>query len=170
MRFINTKRGIFNTPHISNPGNGELRCACHAGGSSLFSLSRFLFTLIPFAFLSLGFISCARGTYPVVSKVLSVPLPPLSDSVYVTYKTDSLVVGTHAHLADTVVRIEYLPAVNRFFYRIKRDTVLVPVSDTVFLKSTIQPEGEGVGWYVYFGAGGLVVLMLFMGLTFRRTA
>ncbi|MHC1736626.1 MAG: hypothetical protein AB9882_01295 [Ignavibacteriaceae bacterium] len=94
----------------------------------------------PFLFyLSLSLFSCASD-YPVVQRVVTVPLPVLADSVNVVYKTDTLILGTHAHMNDTVVRIEYLPGKDKFFYRIKQDTLFIPVSDTIYLTKFLKPK------------------------------
>ena len=116
-----------------------------------FFITLFLCSTIPLFLFS----SCAT-VYPVIQRVVEVPLPVLADSVNVVYKTDTLILGTHAHMNDTVVRIEYLPGKDKFFYRIKQDTLFIPVSDTVYLTKFLKPNNTP---YYYIFAGVLIFLL-----------
>jgi len=122
------------------------------------------FPLSLFSFLSLYLFSSCATDYPVIQRVVAVPLPVLSDSVNVVYKTDTLILGTHAHMNDTVVRIEYLPGKDKFFYRIKQDTLFIPVSDTVYLTKFLKPDNTTF----YFIIGGVLIFLIFLWLLYPK--
>jgi len=117
--------------------------------------------------LSLLFYSCATE-YPVVNRIVKVPLPQLTDSLNVIYKTDTLILATHSHMTDTVVRIEYLPGLEKFFYRIKQDTLFVPSYDTIFLTKYFQSPSGNFKWY-YYAIAGLIILFLLYNTTRTRS-
>jgi len=111
-----------------------------------------------FLLLSLFFSACS-SEYPVVNRIVKVPLPQLSDSLNVVYKTDTLILATHTHMRDTLVRIEYLPGIDKFFYRIRQDTLIVPSYDTIYLAKYFQTQSTDYKWYF---VAFVVITLLFL--------
>ena len=106
-------------------------------------------------------LSCS-SQYPVLSRVIPVAVPVSSDSLMVTYKTDTVIVATHTHLTDTIAKIEYFPQLAKFFYKIKNDTIFVPFSDTVFVPKLLEPPNPDYTLYIFaFFFVLLVFLVLF---------
>ena len=124
------------------------------------------FPLYLFSFLSLYLFSSCASDYPVIQRVVAVPLPVLADSVNVVYKTDTLILGTHAHMNDTVVRIEYLPGKDKFFYQIKQDTLYIPVSDTIYLTKFLKPESNNILYYLI--PAGVIIFLLSLWLLYPK--
>jgi len=120
-------------------------------------MTKFFYSFL-FPLSSLLFLSCATE-YPVINRIVKVPLPQLSDSLNVIYKTDTLILATHTHMTDTVVRIEYIPGIDKFFYRIKQDTLFVPSYDTIFLTKYFQSQSTDYKWYF---AAFIVITLLFL--------
>jgi len=110
----------------------------------------FAFTFaLTFAFTSALFPGCATQ-YPVYKHVIPVPVPEVSDSLRVSQKTDTVVIANHTHGIDTLVLIKYFPTKEKFFYRIKRDTLFIPFSDTVYRKEFIEKD-SGSNFYLITG-------------------
>ncbi|MHC1738971.1 MAG: hypothetical protein AB9882_13275 [Ignavibacteriaceae bacterium] len=109
------------------------------------------------------FSSCSPQEIYLAGRVIPVPLPPVSDTVRVTHTSDTLITGVHSHLADTVAVIKYFPGKEKFFYRVRLDTVYVQVRDTLYRE---LPAKELPFEYRKWLLWGLVTLVL-TGLFYR---
>lgn len=122
-----------------------------------------LYRYVIFPFMFFLFASCTPQTLVTSGRVIPVSLPPVSDSVSVTFKSDSLVAGVHAHLTDTVAVIKYFPGKEKFFYKVRLDTVYLQVRDTILME---LPAGKKSFDYTKWIIPGIVTLLL-TGLFYR---
>lgn len=123
------------------------------------SLPLILLTFLSF-FLLTSFSSCSTH-YPVISRVIPVPVPESSDTLSVVYLSDTIVVAAHTHLTDTVVKIEYFPRLQKIFYKLKNDTIFIPFSDTVFIPKLLEPPNPNYTLYIF---AFFFVLLVFLVL------
>lgn len=119
------------------------------------------YVIFPFMFLFL--FSCSPQEIYLAGRVIPVSLPPVSDTIRVTHTSDTLITGVHSHLTDTVAVIKYFPGKEKFFYKVRMDTVYVQVRDTLYRELPAKKlPFEYRKWFLW----GLVTLVV-TGLLFR---
>lgn len=116
------------------------------------------YVIFPFMFLFL--FSCSPQEIYLAGRVIPVPLPPVSDTVRVTHISDTLISGVHSHLADTVAVIKYFPGKEKFFYKVRLDTVYVQVRDTLYRELPAKEHPFDYRTWLLWGFVSIVVSTL----------
>jgi len=111
------------------------------------------------------FIGCTPLQKVVTEKLYPVVIEEQKDTLRADIITDTLIIASHNHLTDTVVVVKYFPLKRKFYYKIRADTVLIPITDTIF-REVIKTEKEnGLNYkhYLLFGMG-LFLIAIFYNL------